>query len=67
MDKKIFKFKFKIRCYCNGIYSYADAHLSIIAENEDEAKKKMIENTTFEMVNINVENVMNPQRFVIAK
>lgn len=47
--KKIFKVNFKIRCYCGGIYSYADAHLSVSAENEKEAIEKVKNNTTFEM------------------
>lgn len=56
--KKIFKVNFKIRCYCCGVYSYADAHLSVIAENEKEAIEKVKNNTTFEMSNINASEIV---------
>lgn len=56
--KKIFKVNFKIRCYCGGVYSYADAHLSVSAENEKEAIEKVKNNTTFEMSNINASEIV---------
>lgn len=46
--KKIFKVKFLIKCYCNGIYSYAEAHLSVPTETEAEAIEKVKKNTIFE-------------------
>jgi len=55
--KKIFKVKFLIKCYCHGIFSYAEAHLSVLAETEAEAIKKVQKDTTFEAINFKASEI----------
>ena len=38
---KIFKVKFQVRAYCNGVYSFLPGHLTVPAETEEEAIKKV--------------------------
>ena len=54
MNKKIFKVSFKIRVYCKGIYMFTDAHITIPADNEIEAKQFVLENTELSVVDMNV-------------
>lgn len=41
---KLYKIHFRIDVYCCGIISYAEGHTSVLANSEDEAKKKVREN-----------------------
>lgn len=41
---KVYKIHFRIDVYCCGIVSYAEGHTSILANSEQEAKKKVREN-----------------------
>ena len=54
---KLFKVNFKVRCYCGGVYSYADAHLTVPAESEEEARKKVKENTQLEIIEMKARDV----------
>lgn len=53
MEKHLYKVKFKVRCYCCGVYCYADAHLSVFAESESKAIEKIKSNIAFEILNVN--------------
>ena len=54
MNKHLYKFNFKIKCYCSGLYSFADAHLSIVAESEEEARRFFKENVELSIEKIDV-------------
>lgn len=49
---KIYKIKFTVRAYCNGVYSFMDGHLTVPAESKDEAIKK-VANSQFEYFQTN--------------
>jgi len=59
MDKntKIYRVNFDVKCYCKGIWCYAEGHISIPATSEKEAIKMVKEGTEFEMVNMKATDV----------
>lgn len=58
MKQKIFRVSFNIRVYCGGVFMYTDAHITIPAETEEEAKKFVSKNTELSIFNIsNVKDV----------
>lgn len=48
-QRKLYKVNFRVKCYCDGIFSYADAHLTVLAESEQDAIQKVRNNTQFEI------------------
>lgn len=52
MKQNFYKIYFNVKCYCGGVYMFAPAHLTILANSEEEAKKKLAKNITFEIASI---------------
>ena len=52
MKQNFYKIHFKVKCCCGGVYMFAPAHLTILANSEEEAKKKLAKNITFEINSI---------------
>lgn len=42
----LYKVYFTIEVYCNGVVSYANAHISVLANSEEEAVNKIKENVS---------------------